>query len=180
MNAGRSNGDIWIFGYGSLMWRPGFDYLEVHPARLYGYHRSFCVYSWHHRGSRDAPGLVLGLDRGGSCLGRAFRVASAVVDDTIAYLDAREMVTAVYHPIDHPVHMPGYQVSARCYIVDRTHPQYAGVLPLDDQAAIIAGARGQSGINRDYLENTITHLDDLGITDGPSHKVWKIVQDTSL
>lgn len=159
------------------MWRPGFDHLEHAPARLFGYHRSFCVYSWHHRGARHAPGLVLGLDRGGSCIGRAFRVAAAQAGAVIAYLDAREMVTAVYRPIDHPVHMAGRRVTARCYVVDRTNPQYAGALPLDDQAAIIARARGQSGINRDYLESTVTHLDELGISDGPLHAVWQIVQD---
>jgi cation transport protein ChaC len=167
--------DVWIFGYGSLMWRPGFDFREAVPARLYGYHRAFCVYSWHHRGTRERPGLVLGLDRGGSCLGRAFRVAAARADAVVAYLDAREMVTAVYRPIEHPVHLPGGAVRARVYVVDRTHPQYAGKLPLEAQARQIEGAAGVSGVNTEYLASTVAHLDEMGIADGPLHRVWRLL-----
>ena len=90
MTSTLKDGDIWVFGYGSLMWRPGFPHLEVAPALLHGYHRAFCIYSVHHRGSRERPGLILGLDRGGSCQGRAFRVAAADAEATIAYLDDRD------------------------------------------------------------------------------------------
>ena len=158
------------------MWRPGFDFLDARPARLYGYHRSFCVYSWYHRGSEAAPGLVLGLDLGGSCIGRAFRISPDQAEETIAYLDAREMVTAVYQPIDHAIHMDDQTARARCYIADRSHPQYAGTLPYEEQAQIVAGASGHSGINVDYLESAVAHLDELGITDGPLHKVWDLLQ----
>jgi len=167
--------DIWIFGYGSLMWRPGFSYLEARPARLHGFHRSFCVYSWHHRGTRERPGLVLGLDRGGSCLGRAFRVAAADADAVVAYLDEREMVTSVYRPIQHLVRLPDEMVTARAYVVDRGHPQYAGKLSLEDQARCIDGARGVSGINTEYLASTVAHLHEMGINDGPLHQVWKLL-----
>jgi cation transport protein ChaC len=167
--------DLWVFGYGSLMWRPGFDYLEQRPARLFGYHRSFCVYSWYHRGSQKAPGLVLGLDQGGSCIGQAYRIKDADADDVIAYLDAREMVTAVYQPIVTPIHTAAGKVVARSYVADRDHPQYAGKLPYEDQAEIIRHGVGNSGINTDYLASTVAHLDELGITDGPLHSVHDLV-----
>jgi len=167
--------DLWVFGYGSLMWRPGFDFLESRPARLYGYHRSFCVYSWYHRGSEENPGLVLGLDQGGSTLGRAYRVARQEAQEVIEYLDAREMVTAVYQPIAAPIHTEAGKVTARSYIADRKHPQYAGKLPYDLQAEIIRKGTGHSGINTDYLASTVKHLDELGITDGPLHSVHELV-----
>ncbi len=167
--------DLWVFGYGSIMWRPGFAFEEVLPARLFGYHRAFCVYSWHHRGTPDRPGLVLGLDNGGSCVGRAYRVQASRAEEVTAYLDAREMVTSVYVPIKHPIHTERGKLSARCYIVDKAHDQYAGKLPFEEQARIVAQGRGASGINTDYLRSTVVHLDDLGITDGPLHRVWNLL-----
>lgn len=171
--------EVWIFGYGSLMWRPGFDYLEARPARLHGFHRSFCVYSWHHRGTRQRPGLVLGLDLGGSCLGRAYRVAAENAEAVIAYLDEREMVTAVYRPIRHLVRLPDRMVTARAYVVDRSHPQYAGKLSVEEQARQIDGASGVSGVNVDYLASTVAHLDEMGIKDGPLHEVWRLLGEPS-
>lgn len=170
-----ANADLWVFGYGSIMWRPGFEFEEAVEARLFGYHRAFCVYSWHHRGTRERPGLVLGLDNGGSCIGRAFRVRGENAEGVIRYLDAREMVTSVYRPIDHPLHTEAGRLRARCYTVDRAHAQYAGTLPLEEQARIVAQGKGESGINTDYLRSTVAHLDELGITDGPLHKVWQLV-----
>lgn len=151
------------------MWRPGFKHLEMRRGHLYGYHRAFCVYSWVHRGTRERPGLVLGLDRGGSCVGRVFRVSADKAEDVIRYLDAREMVTSVYHPIRCHVRTAEGTVIARTYVADRDHEQYAGKLDIETQARIVDGAVGQSGVNRDYVINTVDHLEDIGIVDGPLH-----------
>jgi len=168
--------DLWIFGYGSLMWRPGFPYEENCRARLYGFHRAFCIYSHVHRGTPEHPGLVLGLDKGGSCVGRAFRVAAENADAVVRYLDEREMVTAVYRPVMGRVRLAGETVAARCYIADRTHSQYAGKLAVEEQALLIAGAVGQSGVNRDYALMTVDHLEEIGITDGPLHQVARLLR----
>src|SRR6202451_3621097 len=112
--------DLWVFGYGSLMWHPGFEFLERIPARLIGLHRALCVYSFVHRGTPERPGLVLGLDRGGACQGIAFRVASADRAKTIAYLRAREQVTSVYRESVRRITFkgePARQVPALCYVV---------------------------------------------------------------
>ena len=168
--------DVWVFGYGSLMWRPGFPHLAVEPALLRGYHRAFCVYSVRYRGTPERPGLVTGLDRGGSCRGRAFRVAAADAGEARAYLDRRELVTGVYRRRTVPVELPGGRVMAWAYVVDTAHRQYAGKLPLAEAARVILRGRGASGDNRDYLENTVAHLDDLGISDGPAHELWRLVE----
>src|SRR6202050_4644965 len=134
--------DLWVFGYGSLMWRPGFEFLESIPARLIGLHRALCVYSFVHRGAPERPGLVLGLDRGGMCRGIAFRVAAAAREKTIAYLRAREQVTTVYLETMRRIELedaPKRQVRALCYTVDRGHVQYAGRLtlpPLDRKSVV--------------------------------------------
>src|ERR1700681_4000226 len=143
--------DLWVFGYGSLMWRPGFDILERRNARLVGAHRALCVYSFVHRGTPERPGLVLGLDRGGNCLGIAFRVAAAEREATVTYLRAREQVTSVYRESLRRVWLesdPGRTVTALCYMVDRGHPQYAGRLSLDEQLHHVRQGFGQSGANR--------------------------------
>ncbi len=161
-------GDFWVFGYGSLMWRPGFAYTEEAPALLKGLHRSLCVYSHVHRGTPDCPGLVLGLDRGGSCRGLAFRVDDAHREETLAYLRAREQATMVYRETERSLRLldgSHRRVRALCYVVDRSHPQYAGVLPLDQQAACVRRGTGKSGENVDYVVNTLDHLAEMGITD---------------
>src|SRR5208282_5663279 len=122
-----ANEDLWVFGYGSLMWRPGFEHLERVPARLTGLHRGLCVYSFVHRGTPERPGLVLGLDLGGNCRGIAYRVAAAKRSATIDYLRAREQVTLVYREAWRRVWLegdPGRGVEALCYVVDRGHRQY--------------------------------------------------------
>ncbi len=166
--AGRraDHDDLWVFGYGSLMWRPGFEYEEMRRATLVGYRRCFCVYSTHHRGSAERPGLVLGLDRGGTCHGLAFRVARERRHATLAYLSAREQVNGVYRDTLVPVALEGEprrEVLALAYIVERRHPSYAGRLELGMQARLIRAASGISGPNLDYLINTLAHLDGLGI-----------------
>jgi glutathione-specific gamma-glutamylcyclotransferase len=158
--------DLWVFGYGSLMWRPGFAYEEARHARLAGYRRCFCIYSVYHRGSHERPGLVLGLDRGGACEGIAYRVAAASAVATTHYLRAREQVNGVYREAHVPVELikgPRRQVTALTYIVERAHPNYAGRLPLSVEARLIHGARGLSGANLDYFLSTLRHLQELDI-----------------
>ncbi|NBN65530.1 gamma-glutamylcyclotransferase [Microvirga tunisiensis] len=159
-------GDLWVFGYGSLMWKPGFDYAEKRQALLRGAHRALCVYSWVHRGTQERPGLVFGLDRGGACRGMAFRVPAAQAESTIAYLREREQVTMVYLEAHRRIAFAdGTTATAVTYVVDRSHPQYAGLLPLDRQLDLVRGAVGQSGANPEYVLNTAAHLDELGIHD---------------
>jgi cation transport protein ChaC len=159
-------GDFWVFGYGSLIWRPGFAHVETQRARLHGYRRSLCVYSFVHRGTRERPGLVLGLDRGGSCIGLAFRVPGDLRDEVITYLRERELVTNVYLERMLKVRLDsGETVDAVAYIVDRQHEQYAGALDAVDAAAVVRGAVGQSGNNEDYVLSTLEHLKALGIRD---------------
>ena len=160
--------DLWVFGYGSLMWNPGFAFAEQAPARLAGWHRALCIYSTVHRGTPEAPGLVLGLDRGGSCRGLAFRVEPANRGAVIDYLREREQVTAVYREIHRPVRLDdgsGRVVEAVTYVADRGHPQYAGRLDEDEVHRLVSRSRGKSGINPDYVLATARHLVGLGIAD---------------
>lgn len=160
--------DFWVFGYGSLMWRPGFDHLEAVPARLVGAHRALCVYSWVHRGTRELPGLVLGLDRGGSCRGIAYRIAADKRDSVIAYLRERELVTNVYREAWRGIRLEDSQQrvgTALTYVVDRSHEQYAGKLSRDALLSFVRGGVGRSGVNADYVINTATHIRNLGFRD---------------
>ncbi|MEJ8474879.1 gamma-glutamylcyclotransferase [Roseibium algae] len=158
--------DFWVFGYGSLMWNPGFDHEDGKPALLRGAHRSLCVYSWVHRGTQEKPGLVFGLDRGGACRGMAYKVSSESRNKTIEYLRAREQVTMVYLESWRKITLQtGETVEALTYVVDRKHAQYAGALPLTDQLDIVLEAVGQSGRNPEYVLNTAAHLSELGIKD---------------
>jgi cation transport protein ChaC len=159
-------GDFWVFGYGSLMWRPGFAHTETSRARLFGFRRSLCVWSHVYRGTPERRGLVLGLDRGGSCVGLAFRVPHELRDEVLAYLRDRELVTGVYLERMLPIRLEhGETVAAVAYIVDRGHEQYAGNLDEADAASIVSGAVGQAGPNEEYVLNTIAHLKALGIRD---------------
>ncbi|MBP5856883.1 gamma-glutamylcyclotransferase [Marivibrio halodurans] len=156
---------IWVFGYGSLMWRPGFRHLEAAGASLPGYRRSFCIWSEHHRGTRDRRGLVLGLApvAGGACAGRAFRVDRADWRDIAAYLEERELRGYAYRPAYLPVDLDGgRRVAAHCFVADPEHPHFAGDLDPDRAARIILEARGRSGLNRDYLINTVEALEANG------------------
>ncbi|WP_028034758.1 gamma-glutamylcyclotransferase [Chelativorans sp. J32] len=158
--------DFWVFGYGSLMWRPGFAHVETRKARLFGYRRALCIHSHVHRGTPDRPGLVLGLDRGGSCLGLAFSVPGKLAGEVIAYLRERELITNVYLERRLAVRLEGGQiVEALTYVVDRRHPQYAGAMDPSEAARRVAGAVGQSGPNEEYVINTVQHLKALGIRD---------------
>jgi len=164
--------DLWVFGYGSLIWRPGFEHVERVPARLIGAHRGLCVFSHVHRGTPERPGLVLGLDLGGACRGIAYRVTAARRGKTIAYLRAREQVTMVYRETVRGVTLlanPERRVSALCYMVDRGHPQYAGRLDLATQLHLVRQGHGQSGANRDYVLSTVHALEALGLYDRDLH-----------
>jgi glutathione-specific gamma-glutamylcyclotransferase len=170
----QASEDLWVFGYGSLIWRPGFDYLERCPARLIGAHRALCVLSHVHRGTPERPGLVLGLDRGGACRGIAYRVAAARRAETIAYLRAREQVTSVYREAWRAVWLlgiPERRVTALVYVVDRGHVQYAGRLSLEEQLHHVRQGHGQSGANRDYVVSTVKALEALGCRDEELHRL---------
>jgi glutathione-specific gamma-glutamylcyclotransferase len=158
--------DLWVFGYGSLMWRPGFPYVERRLAHLYGYHRSLCVLSHVHRGTPENPGLVLGLDRGGRCHGVAFRVAADEAGATMHYLREREQVTAVYLERQVNVRLDDERiVTAVTYVADRRHGQYAGKLRFDEVLRLVRQGQGVSGRNPDYVRSTHEHLLTMGIVD---------------
>ena len=171
-NPTHAHEDLWVFAYGSLMWRPDFPFVERVESRLVGAHRALCVYSFVHRGTPERPGLVLGLDRGGTCRGIAYRVPAAERTSTIAYLRAREQVTSVYRESMRPVWLkqePERRVSALCYMVDRAHPQYAGRLTLERQLHLVRQGHGQSGPNRDYVIATVAAMAALGLREGELH-----------
>jgi cation transport protein ChaC len=166
----------WVFGYGSLMWNPGFPHLERRPATLTGYHRAFCVYSHHYRGTPERPGLVLGLDEGGQCRGVAFRVAPEAWDGVVRYLDERELIGYAYTPVQVPIVFDGgSRAMAHTYIADRGHPQFAGKLASADSARLIAAAAGKAGSNRDYAVNLINELEAHGFPDVHLHELLEIV-----
>lgn len=168
----RTPGDeapaLWVFGYGSLIWNPGFAPVARHVATLPGYRRSFCMRSIHHRGTLDNPGLVLALDAqpGARCSGVAFGVAASDVAPTLAMLRDRELVSSAYLERDLAIELEtGQRVTAVTYVIDPDHVQYCGGLPLEEQAQTIARAVGGRGANRDYLFNTAAHLRELGLPD---------------
>lgn len=178
-----------VFAYGSLMWRPDFDFTEVVPAILYGYHRAFCITSTHYRGTTEHPGLVLGLDRGGMCRGRMFRVAPEQAAAVADYLHDREMINSCYLPKWLKVRLPNddqenanreagnrvteEETTALAFVADRSHPDYTGRLEDDGIVARIATASGIMGRNLDYLRNTVAHLDDLGIKECRLHRILR-------
>jgi cation transport protein ChaC len=168
----RAAEDLWVFGYGSLIWRPGFEYIERLPAHVIGLNRSLCIYSFDHRGTPERPGLVLGLDFGGACRGIAYRVAAKHRADTLTYLREREQTTAVYRETMRNIWLeskPEQRVRALCYVVDRGHVQYAAGLSHDRKLQIVRQAHGRSGNNRDYVIETVKALEALNIIDHDLH-----------
>jgi len=158
-------GDLWIFGYGSLMWDPGFPYVQWAPALIYGYHRALCISSNRWRGTPERPGLVLGLDRGGACRGIAFLVARADAGPALEALWAREMRRRVYRPQLLRARLPGKEVQVLAFVADPKHASYAGHLSIEQTAERIANCRGARGPNLDYLIRTVEHLSELGVRD---------------
>ncbi len=159
---------LWVFGYGSLIWHPGFPVEEQAVARLTGFHRAFCMSSIHHRGTEESPGLVLALDKSdmAHCDGLAFRVMPGQEAETLAALRERELVSSAY--IEEIVTLrlrDGRSLRALTYVIEPGHVQYCGGMPLEEQAQIIARAVGGRGPNTEYLFNTADHLADLGLAD---------------
>jgi cation transport protein ChaC len=162
----QDNSSHWVFGYGSLIWRPGFASSSQQLARMPGVHRRLCVYSYRHRGTEAHPGLVFGLVPGGICRGMAFEVPNAEWAEVHAYLSEREMDRGVYREVMRPMQLAdGRRVTALAFVVDLHHPQYAGKLTVDQQVAIVRDAIGESGRNPEYVLETARHLHALGIGD---------------
>ncbi len=169
-----SNQGLWVFGYGSLMWRPEFSYEHKVKGRCAGLQRSFCVRSVYHRGSYTQPGLVLGLDRGGACDGVLFYVPPRQALQTLSYLRKREQVTRVYKELYMPVELldgSGRVCRALCYVADRGHKQYIGSLSVQRKADIIKRCVGRSGKNIDYFLSTLRHMDELGFYDAELKRI---------
>src|ERR1700682_4179677 len=175
-----SKGDLWVVSYDSLMWRPGFEFVEQVPARLIGEHRALCVYSFDHRGTPEKPGLVLGLDQGGACRGVAFRVAAGLRNATVDYLRSREQTTHVYREVMRSVWLENearQRISALAYVVDRGHVQYAGRLSLTEQVRYVRQGHGRSGNNRDYVLSTVKSIEAQGFRDPQLHQLALVLHD---
>ncbi len=170
--------DFWVFAYGSLMWEPNFAHAEARPALLYGYHRALCIYSHIYRGTRDTPGLVFGLDRGGAAKGMAFKVRAADAEPVLAYLYEREMVTKVYHPVWASCRVDGHgKAAALAFVADRTHTQYAGRQPEEDIIRLVRQGFGKGGACVDYVANTLCHLREMGIRDRALERLMTRLDD---
>ena len=168
----REGGEpVWLFAYGSLMWHPDFDFAEARPAFLYGYHRSFCLYSRDYRGTPERPGLVLGLDRGGSCHGIAYRLSPDRVAPSLDLIWAREMTGRVYEMRPVALRTAAGKVTGHACVVRRESSDYAGRLSVEETARLLAVAVGGRGTGREYLANTVRHLDELGIHDRRLHRI---------
>ena len=181
VTAETAPGDLWVFGYGSLVWAPGFAFAERRLATLQGYRRAFCMTSIHYRGTPEAPGLVLALDRAdtGACAGVAYRVEAPQAAEVLAYLRARELVSYAYDEARLAVTLDGgEEVEAVTYVTNRAHPQYRGGLSLETQAAVIARAIGPRGPNAEYLLNTAAGLAALGIADPDLERLAALVRST--
>ena len=172
--------ETWVFGYGSLMWRPGFEFAEVRPATLPGFHRDLCLISIHYRGTREKPGLVCGLRPGGTCVGRAFRL-TAEADPRAAvlkYLDDRELITKIYVPRHLLITLDdGRRVIGRIYVSDSTHEQFVGHWDDDTKVAHVLQGVGSEGRSFDYLENIARHLDELGIVDANMARLYDLARN---
>lgn len=169
--------DRWVFGYGSLMWRPGFPFVDRRRATLHGRRRAFCIYSVHHRGTYERPGLVLGLAPGGSTRGVAYRISQADWEEVYAYLREREQPTETYFEAWRDVKIDEHgSASALVFLSDVKHSQWAGALTLEQQADLIAGARGLSGPNIEYLADLVSHLRAEGVRDSAMEHLLTMVE----
>jgi glutathione-specific gamma-glutamylcyclotransferase len=168
---------LWVFGYGSLMWDPGFAHAESRRALLHGYHRALCILSIRNRGTIERPGLALGLNRGGSCRGIAFRIRDRDAADAKAYLWEREMGTGAYEAKALPIRLnPSERVHALVFVARPGHPQHVGDLPPEEAARLVIQGIGTYGAALDYLRNVIRHLDEFGIPDCPLHRILALAE----
>ncbi|MCR5874653.1 gamma-glutamylcyclotransferase [Phenylobacterium sp. J426] len=171
----------WVFGYGSLMWRPGFPYQARRAATLHGRRRAFCIYSVHHRGTYERPGLVLGLAPGGATRGVAYQVGRGDWPEVYAYLKEREQPTETYIEAWRAVRLAdGRRVEALTFLSDVHHPQWAGALSVERQAELISGARGLSGRNVEYLRDLVEHLREEGVRDAAMERLLGLVEAREL
>jgi cation transport protein ChaC len=173
-------GDLWVFGYGSLMWSPGFRCAEKQTALVRGYHRALCILSSRYRGTPEKPGLVMGLCRGGSCWGMAFRVPAARVRRVLTALWKREMLNRVYKPTLIPVTVaPGRRIRALAFVADTAHRQFVKELDLHGRARLVAQGIGQRGRCVDYIRNTLEHMLALGVNDPHLARILDLALDLS-
>jgi cation transport protein ChaC len=162
----RPEGDFWFFAYGSLMWNPEFEYLRRENARLHGYHRCLCLWSVEYRGSLEQPGLVMGLDRGGACVGQAYLISAQSAPEIIDKLNEREMITGAYQSSLKPLKLnSGKKVNGVCLIARQDHPQYAPGLDHQTIIDIVRKARGKRGSNIEYVLKTAHKMQELGMND---------------
>ena len=165
LDSAPTKGDVWVFGYGSLIWNPAFHYVEKRTARIHGYHRRFCLWTHMGRGSAENPGLMLALENGGACRGVIFRIAEQAVETELDILWRREMFTGAYRPTWVSAHSAGERIPAITFVINRTNGRYAGRLSDETVVRHIATAAGPMGHCRDYLFETVAHLAELGIRD---------------
>lgn len=168
--------DLWVFGYGSLMWSPGFSVAEKRVVRVFGFHRSLCISSHRYRGTPERPGLVLGLEPGGCCWGAALRADAAQAPEVLAYLWEREMITQAYRPLELAAYGGGGSAAIRvlAFVAKPDHPQYAGGLDERAAAARVAACRGECGPNIDYVAQTVAHLTEIGVADRRLARVLRL------
>jgi cation transport protein ChaC len=164
--------EFWVFAYGSLMWNPGFDFLDARPAVLYGYHRRLCLWSVRYRGTEAKPGLVLGLDRGGSCRGYAYHISQQQTHSVVDYLCERELITGAYDArLCSVVLEEGRKVSALTFVSKQDHPHFVPKLALNETISVVRDAKGARGCNRSYVLNTVTHMNQMNIRDTELHRI---------
>ena len=169
--------DLWVFGYGSLVWNPAFCFVESQPGRLYGFHRSFCLHLTMGRGSREKPGLMVSLDRGGSCNGVAFRIASRDVESETDILWMREMLTGAYRAHWANIRIAGKAVKGLTFVVNPDNSRYTGRLGMEETAQRLMNGEGRLGTCREYVVNTVKSLNDLNISDKYLLKLCRLMDD---
>jgi glutathione-specific gamma-glutamylcyclotransferase len=177
MKDNNHNSHLWIFGYGSLMWRPDFEYIEKRVATLYGFHRALCIYSFNYRGTEQKPGLVFGLDRGGSCKGIVFRIRNTDQEKIFAQLHKREMPTKVYLPTWLKVQVEKNVIVAYGFVADRNHKQYATKLTEQQIISLVHQGYGSVGSCLDYVDKTLNHLMECGINEKKLNKMINKVKN---